>query len=225
VATGYLTAAGAATFGAALARQFAADHGTASYGTDGLFAGGVWISAAGRAAAASGAKAPGQAPTSPRFPMHTVTVHGQTAAGKPDTGDMVFLYNATNNAIYGDPYEDPSAFYHGIAKFSVPAGKYWALAWFTTVDKKGNPTSLRTVVEPRIIIKGATAITMRARSATSELTFTAPKSTTVLAPRFSSSSPTRTATKATSACSVDLASPSGSARPPNGWRPGPLPRP
>ena len=50
-ATGYLTAAGAVTFGAALARQFAADHGRASYGTDGLFAGGVWISAAGRGAA------------------------------------------------------------------------------------------------------------------------------------------------------------------------------
>ena len=41
VATGYLTAAGAVTFGAALARQFAADHGAASYGTDGLFGGGT----------------------------------------------------------------------------------------------------------------------------------------------------------------------------------------
>ena len=40
----------------------------------------------------------------------------------------MFLYNAANNAIYGDPYEDPSAFYHGSAKFSVPAGQYWALA-------------------------------------------------------------------------------------------------
>src|SRR5580700_8449614 len=46
VATGYLTAAGAVTFGAALARQFAADHPAAGYGADGLFAGGVWISAA-----------------------------------------------------------------------------------------------------------------------------------------------------------------------------------
>ena len=179
VATGYLTAAGAVTFGAALARQFAADHGRASYGTDGLFARGVWVSAAGGAAAAP-AKAPGQRPTSPRFPMHTVTVRGQTMVGKPDTGDLVFLYNATNNAIYGDPYEDPSAFYHGAAKFSVPAGKYWALAWITTVNKKGYPTGLRTVLEPRITIKGNATITMRARSATSELTFTAPKPTTQL---------------------------------------------
>jgi hypothetical protein len=181
VATGYLTAAGAATFAAALARQFAADHGRASYGTDGLFAGGVWISAADGAVPASAAKAAGQTPTSPRFPMHTVTVRGQTVAGRPDTGDLVFLYNATNNAIYGDPYEDPSAFYHGIAKFSVPAGQYWAFAWFTTLDKKGNATSLRTVLEPRIIINGTATITMRARSATSELTFTAPRPTTELA--------------------------------------------
>jgi hypothetical protein len=180
VETGYLTAAGAVKFGAALARQFAADHGRASYGTDGLFAGSVWISAAGGAAGASAAKAPGQAPTSPRFPMHTVSVRGLTVAGKPDTGDLVFLYNATNNAIYGDPYEDPSAFYHGTAKFSVPSGKYWALAWITTVDKKGFATSVRAVLEPRIIIKGNATITIRARSATSELTFTAPKPTTVL---------------------------------------------
>jgi hypothetical protein len=181
VATGYLTAAGAVTFGAALARQFAADHRAASYGTDGLFGGGVWISAAGRATGGASAPSAGRTPTSPRFPMHTVTVRGLTAAGKPDTGDLVFLYDATNNAIYGDPYEDPSAFYHGSAKFSVPDGKYWALAWFTTVDKKGNPTSLRTVLEPRIIINGNSTITVRARSATSELTFTAPRPTTVLA--------------------------------------------
>ncbi len=180
VATGYLTAAGAVTFGAALARQFAADHGAASYGTDGLFGGGVWISAADGAGAASAAKAPGQTPTSPRFPMHTVTVRGLTVAGHPDTGDLVFLYNATNNEIYGDPYEEPSVFYHGSAKFSVPAGQYWALAWITTVNKKGYPTDLRTVLLPRIVIKGNATITMRGRSATSELTFTAPKPTTVL---------------------------------------------
>src|SRR5262249_47411655 len=37
---GYLTASGAAVFGAALARQYRADHGRASYGRDGMFAGG-----------------------------------------------------------------------------------------------------------------------------------------------------------------------------------------
>jgi len=188
VATGYLTAAGAKTFGAALARQFAADHGAASYGADGLFAGGLWISASGvtatgaatRTAAGTAGQAP-ESPAAPRFPMHTVTVRGITAGGGADTGDLVFLYNATNNAIYGDPYEDPSVFYHGVAKFSVPAGQYWALAWITVVDKNGNPTGLRVVMEPRITVKGNATITMRGRSATSKLTFTTPKPATLTA--------------------------------------------
>jgi hypothetical protein len=186
-ASGYLTAAGAVAFGAALARQFAADHASASYGTDGLFSGGVWISAANgavatsAASAAAAAKAAGQTPNSPRFPMHTVTVRGLTTAGRPDTGDLVFLVNATNNAIYGDPLEDPSIFYHGSAKFSVPAGKYWALALFTMVDSKGLATGARIVLEPRITIKAAATITMSARSATSELTFATAKPTTVIA--------------------------------------------
>jgi len=183
VATGYLTAAGAKTFGAALARQFAADHASASYGADGLFAGGVWVSATGVTAARTAGqvpRAPG-APRVPRFPMHTVTVRGITAAGKPDSGDLVFLYNATNNAIFGDPYEDLSVFDHGVAKFSVPAGQYWALAWITTVDRKGNPTGLRVVFEPRITVKGNTTVAMRARSATSELTFTTPRPSTLVA--------------------------------------------
>jgi hypothetical protein len=140
----------------------------------------VWISAADGAVAASAARVAGQTPQSPRFPMHTVTVRGLTAAGHPDTGDLVFLYNATSSEIYGDPYEDPSIFYHGVAKFSVPAGQYWALAWLTSVDNKGYPTSLRTVLLPRITIKGNATVTMRGSSATSELTFTAPKPTSLL---------------------------------------------
>ena len=49
-ARGYLTAASASVFGAALARQFAADHARGSYGADGLFAGGVSIGLPGQAA-------------------------------------------------------------------------------------------------------------------------------------------------------------------------------
>ncbi len=177
VATGYLTAAGAVTFGAALARQFSADHGAARYGTDGLFAGSVWISAGDGAPIGSAARPTGRTPASPKFPMHTVTVRGVTVAGKADTGDLVFLFNAANTAIYGDPYEDPSVFYHGSAKFSVPTGPYWALAVFPTLNKKGYATGLRTVLEPRIIVKGNATVTMRARSATRELTFTAAKPT------------------------------------------------
>ena len=49
-ARGYLMAASARAFGAALARQCAADHARASYGQDGLFGNGVSISLPGVAA-------------------------------------------------------------------------------------------------------------------------------------------------------------------------------
>jgi hypothetical protein len=95
-AQGYLTAAGAATFGAALARQFAVDHAAASYGRDGMFAGGVSVSLAGSPAGA-GRAAPAPAPRhSPGFRMHTLTVTGTNLAGKPDTGDAVFVFDADN---------------------------------------------------------------------------------------------------------------------------------
>ena len=86
-ARGYLTAAGAAAFGAALARQFIADHARGSYGQDGMFAGGVSVRLAGVPATAQPATA---------FPMHTLTVTGTNLAGKPDTGDQVMIFNADN---------------------------------------------------------------------------------------------------------------------------------
>jgi len=183
-ASGYLTARGAVSFAAALTRQFAADHAAASYGSDGLFAGGVWISARGvagaavtRAAAAARQRAAQKAaePKTPAFKMHEVTLRGVTTNGKPDTGDLVFLFNAADNTIYGDPFEEPNAFYHGTARFSLPSGTYWALTWFTTMDRKGIPTGLRTVFVPRIAIKADATITLRAAAASSKVTFGTPK--------------------------------------------------
>jgi hypothetical protein len=174
-ATGYLTQAGAKAFGAALIRQLAADRTRASYGTDGLFSGGVTVMSA------SGPAVLPQAPREPGFKMHEVILRGLNAGGKPDTGDLVFLYNADSYFIYGDPIEDPSAFYHGTAKFALPSGRYWALAWFFAFDKKGLPTGLRVVFKPRLIVTGNTTLTMAAKSATSKLSFSAPRPTTQLA--------------------------------------------
>ena len=53
-ATGYLTASSAVRFGAALNRQFIADHAHGSYGTDGLFGGGLSIALAGVAPSPAG---------------------------------------------------------------------------------------------------------------------------------------------------------------------------
>ncbi len=174
VATGYLTAAGARRFGAALVRQLAADRARASYGSDGLFGGGVTVMAAG------GTAAPPRVPRTPKFKMHILTVRGLTAGGKPDTGDLLFLYNADNAAIYGDPVESLTGFYHGTAKFALPSGPYWALAWFFTLDKKGDPTGVRVVFKPRVIITGNATITLAAKSATSQLTFRTAQRTSVL---------------------------------------------
>ena len=54
VAAGYLTASSARVFGAALLRQFAADHLRGSYGQDGMFASGVSVSLAGTAPRVAG---------------------------------------------------------------------------------------------------------------------------------------------------------------------------
>ncbi len=195
IETGYLTAAGAKKFGAALARQFAADRTAGSYGSDGLFANGVWISATGVAGAAAtravwlreqgastgAARELTQQPQTPAFKMHRVTLRGVTAAGQADTGDLVFLFDSANNAIFGDPYEDPNVFYHGTARFSLPAGNYYAFAWFTTVNKKGQLTGLRAVLAPRIAITGDATITLRATDASSEVSFAAAEPTNLIA--------------------------------------------
>ena len=91
-AQGYLTPSGAREFGAALARQFAADHDRGSYGTDGLFAGGLSLALTGSPSA--------PAPVQPNFRMHTLTVTATALNGKPDTGDIVYVINVTNLDAY-----------------------------------------------------------------------------------------------------------------------------
>jgi hypothetical protein len=132
IAQGFLTARSAKRFGAALVRQYLADHTNASYGTDGLFADGLSVSRAGapsgaarRAAAVGRAGAAGG-----RFALKRLTITGSDLAGHPDTGDVVLVYNADNSSLFDDWVESVGVFYHGVAKFSVPAGHYWAIGDF-----------------------------------------------------------------------------------------------
>ena len=60
---------------------------------------------------------------------------GINLAGKPDTGDQVMIFNADNSGRFADPVESANVFYHGVTKFSVPAGHYWAIGLFPTVLK------------------------------------------------------------------------------------------
>jgi hypothetical protein len=168
-AAGYLTAAGARAFGAALARQYSADHARASYGQDGIFRG-VDISLAGAPAAAPDA--------TPHFPMHTLIVTGTDLAGQPDTGDLIGVYNMDNPARFGAGFDSGSVFYHGTARFSVPAGHYYAVADFCC--GRGG-TSEHLVVIPQFTVGQAATTTVHVseRSATSRVSITTPRPATL----------------------------------------------
>ena len=162
-ASGYLTAASARAFGLALYRQFRADHASAGHGTAALFSG-VSIALAG---------APAVAPIRPQFPMHTLTVTGTNEFRNPDNADAVFVLNADNPFVFGDPFEDINIFYHGVAKFSVPPGHYWAITDFVTFLK--NSVTQRVVVAPQFTVDRNTELRLSARAASSEITVRTPR--------------------------------------------------
>ncbi|HEV2373798.1 MAG TPA: hypothetical protein VGS19_16705 [Streptosporangiaceae bacterium] len=166
LASGYLTAASAARFGAALERQFMADHERGSYGGDGLFAGGTSLSLAGTA--------PTPAPAPRAFPMQTLTMTGTNLAGRPDTGDEVFVFNLDNCAKFGG-FDAVSSFYHGTAKYSVPAGHYWAFGLFTN---KQFP-AFRIAVLPQFTVRHITTAHLSEQAATSEFSFATPHPATL----------------------------------------------
>lgn len=160
-ADGYLTPGSARKFGAALQRQFLADHARASYGTDGLFARGLSIALAG---------APATPRPRPQFVMHTLTVKGRNLAGNPDNGDDVLVFNADNCARFGDPFETDNLFRHGVTRFSVPAGHYWAVGQFLRVA--GGGFQLRLAVLPQFTVSGKTTVHVAERSASSRIAIT-----------------------------------------------------
>lgn len=163
-ADGYLTARSARKFGTALARQYRADRASGSYGTDGLFAGGVSIALAGAAA---------PPPVRPDFVQHTLTVQGSDLAAKPDTGDEVLVFNADNCARFSDPVESENIFRDGVAKFSVPAGHYWAIGCF--FRQSGSGFTARIVILPQFTVERNTTVHVAERSASSRITFATPR--------------------------------------------------
>ncbi len=162
-AAGYLSAASARVFGAALARQFRVDHRRGTYGQDGLFAAGVSITLAGAPAAT--------VPVRPYYQMRTLTVLGRNLSGQPDTGDLVIVANVANPEIFGIIFEGFSFFYRGEAKFSVPVGTYWAIGDF--INSAG--TAERLAVLPQFEVKDNTAVTVSERAASSEITMATPR--------------------------------------------------
>ena len=111
----------------------------------------------------------------PGFRMHTLTVTGTNLAGQPDTGDAVFVFDADNAQRYDDPVESESFFDHGIAKFSVPAGHFWALGIFQgPVHGKAVPAACSVIV-PQITASRNVTVHMAARSADSKVQMVTPR--------------------------------------------------
>ena len=171
VAFGYLTSSTAPAFGAALARQLRADQADASYGRDGLFGRGVDIALAG----AAGLTGPRSGVSArPDFPMHTLTVTGSNLKGKPDNGDLVIVINADNPATFGDGNENVNFFFHGSAKYSVPAGHYWAIGDFFNFTRSS--LSERLTVLPQFTVAGtSTRIHLSETAASSQITTATPR--------------------------------------------------
>jgi hypothetical protein len=173
-AQGYLTPAGAAVFGTALARQFAFDHARGSYGQDGLFAGGVSIRLAGL---------PATTRPAPAFPMHTLTVTATNLAGKPDTGDSVLIFNTDNAGRFADPVESQNYFRRGVTKFSVPAGHYWVLGLFPTI-LKNREIEWHVPILPQVTVSAGTTVHVDERAADSEMRITTPRPAVPVNPKF-----------------------------------------
>jgi hypothetical protein len=149
-------------FGAALARLMQADHAKGSYGSDGMFAGGTSISLPGASAA----------PARPQFPMHALTVTASNLAGKPDTGDVIDVFNLNDLAAFGAGFESENDFFHGTTKFSVPNGTYWAIGTFFS------SAGFRVVVLPQFSVNGNTTLHTSEKAASSKITFATPRPAT-----------------------------------------------
>ena len=166
-AEGYLTSASARAFGSALARQYLADRGHAAFGIGGLFGGGTSVGV-------PGLRIPVPSAT-PHYALHTVTVRGSTLSGQPDTGDTAYLINVDNAQITGNPQTNGSAFYHGVAKFSVPAGHYFAIAIYTDLSASGAVTADRMVTIPQFTVSGDMSVRLDEHAADSEVRMATPR--------------------------------------------------
>jgi hypothetical protein len=104
----------------------------------------------------------------------TLTFKATNLAGKPDTGGAVQVFNVDGKKV-SLPGEH---FAHGVAKFQVPAGHYFALASFGGLKNPKVP--LRTVVLPQVTVAGNTTVTVHETAASSKLTIVTPRPATVL---------------------------------------------
>jgi hypothetical protein len=100
-------------------------------------------------------------------PLRTLTVTGTNLAGKPDTGDLVFVDNVDNS---GAPGTGLVSFRHGTATFHVADGTYWAGGMFAQFSRKGRIVAARLDVLPQFTVSANTTVDLAASAATSKVT-------------------------------------------------------
>lgn len=167
-ATGYLTAASAPAFGAALRKQIGADVAAGrKAGTSTLFGGVTGIMPAG-------------APTgtvTPQYPLHILQINATDINGQPaQQADVLLINTDSASKEFADV---PVA--GGIGRVAVPAGDYSAIAFFDDFDANGNVTALRQVVVSDFTVADSTtpsSVGVDERTATAAVTATSPKPAT-----------------------------------------------
>lgn len=108
--------------------------------------------------------------------MHTLTIKGFSLAGTPDTGDRVQLFNVDDTTLI-DPQAGSGVFDHGVVKYSVPSGHYFAIAEF---GGPGRVPGNRFVVLPQFSVAGNRTVTIHGTTADSKVTMVTPRTATVL---------------------------------------------
>ena len=137
------------------------------------------MGAGGRFVSRTPSAPPQRPPAASALPMHTLTVRATNLADQPDTGDGVLLLNVDNTALV-DPVAAQQTFDHGTAKFSVPAGHYFAIGSFGPVRLLGVPgVPSRFIVLPQFTVTGNRTVTMHAAAAV-KVTMATPRPATAL---------------------------------------------
>src|SRR5262249_56331272 len=99
------------------------------------------------------------------------------------TGELRFIWNV-DNGLRSDFDEASAPFYHGVAKFSVPAGHYWAVGIFGRLGFPYSTSATRLVVLPQVTVAANTTVHLAEQAANSKVTIVTPRPATVQSDNF-----------------------------------------
>lgn len=107
------------------------------------------------------------------YPVHTLTVDATDLSGKPDSGGLAWIFDADNLAAFGTGFGEIGTFHQGVAKFSVPAGHYWAIAEFDVLGATRAVT--RVDLLPEFTVDRNTTVDMAEAGANSKIAASTPR--------------------------------------------------